>query len=86
MDWMIEQGIESFSDKICVISYPNEVAKIIDGKHVEYNGETMSMNAFGCKVTGWDAIQSYALMRRVEDKKTLSELRENKMRDLGMIK
>ena len=86
LDWMIEQGIVSVGDKICVISHPNEVATIVDGKHVEYKGETMSMNVFGCKVTGWTAIQSYALMRRVEDKKTLSELREEKMREFGMIK
>lgn len=85
-DWMIEQGVVSVGDKICVISHPNEVATIVDGKHVEYKGETMSINVFGCKVTGWTAIQSYALMRRVGDKKTLSELREEKMRELGMIK
>lgn len=85
LDWMIEQGIVNIGDKICVISHPNEVATIVDGKHVEYKGETMSMNVFGCKVTGWTAIQSYALMRRVGDKKTLSELREEKMRELVMI-
>lgn len=58
LDWMIEHGLVKPSDKICVISHPNEVATIIDGRHVEYNGETMSMNVFGCKVTGWSAIQS----------------------------
>ena len=46
----------------------------------------MYLNAFGCKVTGWVAIQSYALMRRVNEKKTLSQLREEKMKELGMIK
>lgn len=85
LDWMIEQGLVKPGDKICVISYPNEVATIIDGRHVEYNGETMSMNVFGCKVTGWSAIQSYALMRLIDSKKTLSEMREEKMKELGMI-
>lgn len=85
LDWMIEKGLVKPGDKICVISYPNEVATIIDGRHVEYNGETMSMNVFGCKVTGWSAIQSYALMRLIDSKKTLSEMREEKMRELGMI-
>ena len=66
------------------ISHPNEVAIIIDGRHVEYNGKTMSMNAFGCKVTGWSTIRSYAFMRKVDDKKTLSELREEKMKELGI--
>ena len=43
LDWMIEQGVVSVGDKICVISHPNEVATIVDGKHVEYKGEAMSM-------------------------------------------
>ena len=85
LDWMIKQGIINIGDKICVISHPNEVATIVDYKHVEYNGEIMSSNAFGCKVTGWVAIQSYALMRRVNEKKTLFQLREEKMKELGMI-
>ena len=85
LDWMIEQGLVEPGDKICVISHPNEVATIIDGKHVEYNGEIMSMNVFGCKVTGWSAIQSYALMKLVDGKKTLSKMREERMKELGMI-
>ena len=86
LDWMIEQGLVKPGDKICVISHPEETATIIDGKHVEYKGETMSMNVFGCKVTGWSAIQSYANMRLVDSKKTLSKMRDEKMRELGMIK
>lgn len=85
LDWMIEHGVVNVGEKIYVISHPNDVATIVDGKHVEYKGEIMSMNAFGCMVTGWTAIQSYAVMRRVGDKETLSKLREEKMRELGMI-
>lgn len=85
LDWMVEQDLVNIGDKICVISHPEEIATIIDEKHVEYKGETMSLNAYGCKVTGWTAIQSYAFMRKVNDKKTLSELREEKMKELGMI-
>ena len=77
-DWMIKEGLINIGDEICVISHPNEIATIIDEKHVNYNGEIMSMNAFGCKVTGWKAIQSYAMMRKVNDKTTLSGLREEK--------
>lgn len=85
LDWMIEQGLVKPGDKICVISHPDKVATILDGKHVEYKGETMSANVFGCKVTGWKAIQIYALMRLVDNKKTLGEMREEKMKKLGMI-
>ena len=85
IDWMIEQGLVKPGDEICVISHPEETAKVIDGKHVEYKGETMSMNVFGCRVTGWTAIQSYAVMKLVGSNKTLGEMREEKMRELGMI-
>lgn len=86
LDWMIEQGLVKPGDRICVISHPDETATIVDGKHVKYKGEKMSMNVFGCKVTGWTAIQSYAVMKLVGGKKTLGEMREEKMRELGMIK
>lgn len=69
LDWMIEKGLVKPGDKICVISHPNEVATVIDGRHVEYNGEIMSMNAFGCKITGWSTINSYAYMKIVDGKK-----------------
>lgn len=85
LDWMIEQGVVSVGDEICVIPHPDKIATIVDGKHVKYNDEIMSLNVFGCKITGWSAIQSYAMIRRVGDTKTLSELRDEKMKQLGMI-
>ena len=85
LDWMVEEGLVNIGDKICVISHPEEIATVVDGKHVEYHGEIMSLNAYGCKVTGWTAIQSYGFIRKINDKKTLSELREEKMKELGMI-
>lgn len=64
---------------------PDKIATIVDGKHVKYKDEIMSLNVFGCKITGWSAIQSYAMTRRVDDTKALSELRDEKMKQLGMI-
>lgn len=43
----------------------------------------MSLNVFGCKITGWSAIQSYAMIRRVDDTETLSELRDEKNETIG---
>lgn len=45
----------------------------------------MSFNQFGCKITGWKSIQIYAYMKKVGEKDTLVELREEKMHELGMI-
>lgn len=64
---------------------PDKIATIVDGKHVKYKDKIMSLNIFGCKITGWSAIQSYAMTRRVDDTKTLSELRGEEMKQLGMI-
>lgn len=64
---------------------PDKIATIVDGKHVKYKDKIMSLNVFGCKTTGWSAIQSYAMTRRVDDTKTLSELKDEKMKQLKMI-
>ena len=85
MDWLLEQKIVHVGDEIHVINHPEECATIIDEQNVEYKGQKMSLNKFGCTVTGWKSIQSYALMKLVDGKDPLSVLRERRMRELGMI-
>lgn len=85
MDWLIEQGIVNIGDEVYIINHPDEVAVIKNAESVEYKGELMSFNQFGCKITGWKAIQIYAYMKKVGEKDTLDELREEKMHELGMI-
>lgn len=45
----------------------------------------MPAHQFGKLVTGWKAIQIYSTMRLVDGKKTLGELREEKMRQLELL-
>ncbi len=85
MDWLIEQGIVNIGDEVYIINYPDEVAVIKNAESVEYKGELMSFNQFGCKITGWNAIQIYAYMKKVGEKDTFAELREEKIYELGMI-
>lgn len=85
LDWLIKQEIIKIGDEVYVINHPTETATLIDTKNVNYKGEILSLNAYGCKVTGWKAIQSYAMMKIVGGTKTLSELREEKMKELGMF-
>lgn len=85
MDWLIEQGIVNIGDEVYIINHPDEVSVIKNAESVEYKGELMSFNQFGCKITGWKAIQIYAYMKKVGEKDTLAELREEKMHELGMI-
>lgn len=85
MDWLIEQGIVNIGDEVYIINHPDEVSVIKNAESVEYKGKLMSFNQFGCKITGWKAIQIYAYMKKVGEKDTLAELREEKMHELGMI-
>ena len=86
MDWLIDQGIINIGDEVYLINHPEEVATVVDAKNVEYKGEKMSFNQFGCEITGWKAIQIYAFMKKVGGNQTLAKLREEKMEELGMLK
>ena len=85
MEWMIEQGLVSSGDVLCVINHPQEVAILLDATNVEYQGKKMTILEWSKKVTGWKAVQTYAMIRKVDDSQTLSHLRETRMRELGMI-
>lgn len=85
MDWLIEQGIINIGDEVYLINHPEEIATIEDSRNVRYKDQIMSFNQFGCELTGWKAIQIYAFMKKVGGDKTLSKLREEKMKELGML-
>ena len=85
MDWLIKHEIVHVGDEIYVINHPDEVAVIVNSDKVNYKGEEMSFNQFGCKVTGWKSIQCYAWMKIKGQNDTLADLREKKMKELGMI-
>ncbi|MBQ6547077.1 MAG: GIY-YIG nuclease family protein [Bacilli bacterium] len=85
MDWLIEQGIINIGDEVYLINHPEEIATIEDSRNIRYKDQIMSFNQFGCELTGWKAIQIYAFMKKVGGDKTLSKLREEKMKELGML-
>ena len=85
MEWMFTQGLIAAGDILCVINHPEETATLIDASTVEYQGERMSILAWSKKVTGWKAVQTYAMIRKIDSKETLAEIREVRMRELGMI-
>lgn len=85
MDWLIDQGIINIGDEVYLINHPEEIATIEDSKNVRYKDQVISFNQFGCELTGWKAIQIYAFMKKVGGDKTLSKLREEKMKELGML-
>ena len=76
MDKLIEFGLIHKGDKIYLTLKPDEsVATLLDEKHVDFNGEKMTLNEWGCKVTGWQAIRIYAYVAIVGEIETLHQKR-----------
>lgn len=84
MDWLIKEGLVNIGDEIYVTIHPSEVATVKDNEHVIYNGSTMSFNQFGQKITGWKTINCYAWLKIKGKDETLAEMREKRMKEVGM--
>lgn len=56
---MVAQGLLPIGTLLTIKGRPNSAAKVVDGKRVEFRGEVISFNDWGCRVTGWSAIQIY---------------------------
>lgn len=76
MDKLIELGLINKGDQIYIIQKPKEsVATLIDEKYVNYNGEKLTLNEWGCKITGWKSIRIYTYSAIVGETETLHEKR-----------
>lgn len=85
MDWLIEKGVVKIGEKLHLINHPEIVVTLVDSNHVDFNGKILSIQKWAKEITGWQAVQTYAFIKQVGMTQTLSELREEKMRELGMI-
>lgn len=76
MDKLIEFGIIKKGEKIYLTPKPEEsVATLIDEKYVDFNGEKITLNEWGCRVTGWQSIRIYAYVAVVGEIETLQQKR-----------
>ncbi len=79
MDKLIEFKLVKPGDRLYVItgcSKPEETeAVLVDDKYVLYNGEKMTLNTWGCKITGWKSIRIYDHVAIVGESETLHEKR-----------
>lgn len=76
MEKLIEYGLVNKGDKIYLTQKPEEsVATLLDEKYVDYNGEKMTLNDWGCKLTGWKSIRIYAYTAIVGEVETLQAKR-----------
>lgn len=76
MDKLIEYGLIKKGDKIYVTLNPDEsVATLLDEKYVDFNGEKITLNEWGRRVTGWKSIRIYAYVAIVGEIETLHQKR-----------
>lgn len=76
MDKLIEFGLIKKGEKIYLTPNPEEsIAILLDEKHVEFNGEKITLNEWGCRVTGWKSIRIYAYVAIVGEIETLHQKR-----------
>lgn len=71
---MVERGVLPVGTRLTIRNRPDSVATVVDGRRVDYRGEVMSFNAWGCLVTGWSAVQIYT-MALLPDGRPLEVLR-----------
>ena len=76
MDKLIKLGLIHKGDKVYITLKPDEsIATLIDEKYVNFDGEKMTLNEWGCKVTGWRSIRIYAYTAIVGELETLHQKR-----------
>lgn len=72
---MVDEGLLPVGTILTIKDRPDSAATVVDGKRVEFRGELMSFNEWGCKATGWTAIQIYK-WAVLPDGRLLEALRE----------
>ena len=79
MDKLIEFNLVKPGDKLYITvnscDSSESEAELIDDKYVIYKGEKMTINTWGCKVTGWKSIRIYDNVDIVGEAETLHEKR-----------
>lgn len=79
MDKLIEFNLVKPGDKLYITvnscDSSESEAELIDDKYVIYKGEKMTINTWGCKVTGWKSIRIYDNVAIVGEAETLHEKR-----------
>jgi hypothetical protein len=72
---LVELGRLPIGTTLTIRGREGSAARVLDGRHVEFQGERMTFNEWGQRVTGWQAIQIYT-WACLPDGRTLDELRD----------
>ncbi len=77
MERLIDEGLVNIGDNLYITLKPEiSTAKLIDTNKVEYNSEVMTLNQWGCLITGWTSIRIYEYVCIVGETETLQDKRE----------
>lgn len=77
---MVERGLLPVGTVLTIKDRPDSAATVVDGKRVEFRGEVISFNDWGCRATGWTAIQIYK-WAVLPDGRLLEALRNQSLKD-----
>lgn len=73
---MISAGKIQTGEQVYVSKKPSQLAKIVDGRTVEFQGRQMSINEWARKMAGWSSINIYSNVYLERTKQPLENLRE----------
>lgn len=74
---LIEANLVKIGDWLYVTTSPDDSrAELVSEREVIFNGEHMTLNEWGCKVTGWTSIRIYSYVSIVGETITLHDKRK----------
>jgi predicted type IV restriction endonuclease len=73
---LFELGRLKAGDTLTIRGRENSMARVIDGRQVDFRGQRMTFNDWGQRVTGWPSIRIYT-MACLPDGRTLDQLRDS---------
>jgi RecB family endonuclease NucS len=82
---MFEWGLLKKGDQLKIKNVDDSIATIEDPNYVIYKDEKLTYNDWGEKVTKWSAINIYEWAVKVDDNKTLEEIRMKKIEELELV-
>ena len=72
---MISSGRVRIGERVYTRKQPDRFAIIIDGETVDYEGQRMSINVWGQKMTSWPSISIYQSVLLERTREPLGKLR-----------
>lgn len=72
---LVVAGVLKHGDLLFVQGHEGRTARLVDESRVEFEGETISINSWAQKVTGWRSVNVYREVALVSTRQTLDALR-----------